>query len=59
MTKTIQTLALNVRLSCQLLGVPESSYYNRIKRRPSNSLLRRQRLAQEIALLFKKYKGIY
>lgn len=59
MTKTIQTLALNVRLSCQLLGLPESSYYERIKRRPSKSLLRRQRLAQEIALLFKTYKGIY
>ena len=35
MAQTIQTLALNVELSCQLLGVPESSYYERINRRPS------------------------
>ena len=32
MAQTIQTLALNVRLSCQLLDVPESSYYERINR---------------------------
>lgn len=59
MTQTIQTLALNVRLSCQLLGVPESSYYDRIKRRPSKTKLRRQRLSLEIAQLFKDNRGIY
>ena len=40
--QTIQTLALNVRLSCQLLVVPESSYYERINRHPSKTQLRRQ-----------------
>ncbi|MDM5145538.1 hypothetical protein ICE98_02672 [Lactococcus lactis] len=42
MAQTIQTLALNVRLSCQLLDVPESSYYERINRHPSKTQLRRQ-----------------
>ncbi|EQC86738.1 hypothetical protein LLT1_10635, partial [Lactococcus cremoris subsp. cremoris TIFN1] len=44
MAQTIQTLALNVRLSCQLLDVPESSYYERINRHPSKTQLRRQYL---------------
>ncbi|WKK99633.1 hypothetical protein [Lactococcus lactis] len=30
MSRSSLTLALNVRLSCQLLDVPESSYYERI-----------------------------
>ncbi|MDM5143321.1 hypothetical protein ICE98_00392 [Lactococcus lactis] len=45
MAQTIQTLALNVRLSCQLLDVPESSYYERINRHPSKTQLRRQYLS--------------
>lgn len=53
MAQTIQTLALNVRLSCQLLGVPESSYYERINRRPSKTQLRRQHLTLKIVQLFK------
>lgn len=59
MTKTIQTLVLSVRLSCQLLDIPESSYYERTNRHPSKSLSRRKRLSQEISLLFKTYKGSY
>ncbi|QDJ27827.1 transposase [Lactococcus paracarnosus] len=59
MTQTIKTLALNVRLSCQLLGVPESSYYERINRRRSKTQLRRQHLAIKIVQLFKANRGIY
>ena len=59
MAQTIQTLALNVRLSCQLLGVPESSYYERINRRPSKTQLRRQHLTLKIVQLFKVNRGIY
>ena len=59
MTQTIKTLALNVRLSCQLLGVPEASYYERINRRPSKTQLRRQHLALKIDQLFKANRGIY
>jgi len=59
MTQTIKTLALNVRLSCELLGVPESSYYERINRRPSKTKLRRQHLALKIVQLFKANRGIY
>lgn len=59
MTQTIKTLALNVRISCQLLGVPESSYYERINRRPSKSQLRRQHLAIKIVQLFKANRAIY
>ncbi|EQC89278.1 hypothetical protein LLDT4_05175, partial [Lactococcus lactis subsp. lactis bv. diacetylactis str. TIFN4] len=40
MAQTIQTLALNVRLSCQLLDVPESSYYERINRHPSKNSIK-------------------
>ena len=57
MAQTIQTLALNVRLSCQLLGVPESSYYERINRRPSKTQLRRQHLTLKIVQLFKVNRG--
>ncbi|MDM5144884.1 hypothetical protein ICE98_01986 [Lactococcus lactis] len=49
MAQTIQTLALNVRLSCQLLDVPESSYYERINRHPSKTQLRRQYLSLKIS----------
>lgn len=59
MTQTIKTLELNVRHSCQLLGVPESSYYERINRRPSKTQLRRQHLAIKIVQLFKANWGIY
>ena len=59
MTQTIKTLALNVRLSCQLLGIPESSYYERIKRYPSKTKLRRHYLSLQIAQLFKANRGIY
>ena len=59
MAQTIQTLALNVRLSCQLLDVPESSYYERINRRPSKTQLRRQHLTLKIVQLFKVNRGIY
>ena len=52
MAQTIQTLALNVRLSCQLLDVPESSYYERINRHPSKTQLRRQYLSLKISQLF-------
>lgn len=52
MAQTIQTLALNVRLSCQLLDVPESSYYERINRYPSKTQLRRQYLSLKISQLF-------
>ena len=55
MAQTIQTLALNVRLSCQLLDVPESSYYERINRHPSKTQLRRQYLSLKISQL----RGIY
>ncbi|MRM57107.1 IS3 family transposase, partial [Lactococcus lactis subsp. cremoris] len=37
MSRSSLTLALNVRLSCQLLDVPESSYYERINRHPSKT----------------------
>ena len=59
MAQTIQTLALNVRLSCQLLDIPESSYYERINRHPSKTQLRRQHLALKIEQLFKANRGIY
>ncbi|MDM5146586.1 hypothetical protein ICE98_03735 [Lactococcus lactis] len=49
MAQTIQPLALNVRLSCQLLDVPESSYYERINRHPSKTQLRRQYLSLKIS----------
>ncbi|MCT3099922.1 IS3 family transposase, partial [Lactococcus lactis] len=52
MAQTIQTLALNVRLSCQLLDVPESSYYERINRHSSKTQLRRQYLSLKISQLF-------
>ncbi|WP_359976039.1 IS3 family transposase, partial [Kitasatospora sp. NPDC048722] len=56
---TIQTLALNVRLSCQLLDVPESSYYERINRHPSKTQLRRQYLSLKISQLFNTNREIY
>ena len=59
MAQTIQTLALNVRLSCQLLDVPESSYYERINRHPSKTQLRRQYLSLKISQLFNANRGIY
>lgn len=59
MTQTIKTLALNVRLSCELLGVPESSYYERMNRRSSETQLRRQHLTLKIIQLFKANRGIY
>ena len=59
MALTIQTLALNVRLSCQLLDVPESSYYERINRHPSKTQLRRQYLSLKISQLFNANRGIY
>ncbi len=59
MAQTIQTLALNVRLSCQLLDVPESSYYERINRYPSKTQLRRQYLSLKISQLFNANRGIY
>ena len=59
MTQTIKTLALNVRLSCQLLGVPEASYYERINRHPSKTQLRRQYLSLKISQLFNANRGIY
>ena len=59
MAHTIQTLALNVRLSCQLLDVPESSYYERINRHPSKTQLRRQYLSLKISQLFNANRGIY
>ncbi len=59
MAQTIQTLALNVRLSCQLLVVPESSYYERINRHPSKTQLRRQYLSLKISQLFNANRGIY
>src|SRR5574337_220851 len=59
MALTIQTLALNVRLSCQLLNVPESSYYERINRHPSKTQLRRQYLSLKISQLFNANRGIY
>ena len=57
--QTIQTLALNIRLSCQLLDVPESSYYERINRHPSKTQLRRQYLSLKISQLFNANRGIY
>ena len=59
MAQTIQTLALNVRLSCQLLDVPESSYYERINRHPSKTQLRRQYLSLKMSQLFNANRGIY
>lgn len=59
MAQTIQTLALNVRLSCQLLDVPESSYYERINRHPSKTQLRRQYLSLKISQLLNANRGIY
>ena len=59
MAQTIQPLALNVRLSCQLLDVPESSYYERINRHPSKTQLRRQYLSLKISQLFNANRGIY
>ena len=59
MAQTIQTLALNVRLSCQLLDVPESSYYEQINRHPSKTQLRRQYLSLKISQLFNANRGIY
>ena len=59
MAQTIQTLALNVRLSCQLLDVPESSYYERINRHPSKTQLRRQYLSLKISQLFNANREIY
>ena len=59
MTKTIQIVALNVRVSCQLLGVAESSYYERISRISSKAQLKRQELARKITSLFHENKGIY
>ncbi|ARE24492.2 IS3 family transposase [Lactococcus cremoris] len=59
MAQTIQPLALNVRLSCQLLDVPESSYYQRINRHPSKTQLRRQYLSLKISQLFNANRGIY
>ena len=59
MMKTIQIIALNVRLSCQLLDVSESSYYERISRQPSKIQLRHQELSKKISCLFKENKGIY
>ncbi|PCS06282.1 transposase [Lactococcus plantarum] len=41
MTKTIPAIALNVRLICQLIGVLESNYYERISCPPSKTQLRR------------------
>ncbi|MHC3887930.1 IS3-like element IS981 family transposase, partial [Streptococcus thermophilus] len=52
MAQTIHTLALNVRLSCQLLDVSESSYYEQINRHPSKTQLRRQYLSLKISQLF-------
>ena len=57
--QTIQTLALNVRLSCQLLDVSESSYYEQINRHPSTTQLRRQYLSLKISQLFNANRGIY
>ena len=59
MAQTIQTLALNVRLSCRLIDVPESSYYQRINRQPSKTQLRRQYLSLKIYQLFNANQGMY
>lgn len=59
MTKIIQAVALNTRLSCQLLDVPESSYYDRMSRTASKRQLRHQELSQKITQLFKESKSIY
>ncbi|QDJ28052.1 transposase [Lactococcus paracarnosus] len=59
MTQTIQILALNIRLSCQLLGVPESSYYKRINHTLSKTQLRRQEFSLKISQLFKENRAIY
>lgn len=48
-----------VRLICELLCVPESSYYERINRRTSKTQLRRQHLALKIIQLFKANRGLY
>ena len=59
MAQTIQTLALNVRLSCQLLDVPESSYHERINWHSSKTQLRRQYLSLKMSQLFNANWGIY
>ena len=59
MAQTIQTLALNIRLSCQLLDVSESSYYERINRHPSKTQLRRRYLSLKISQLFNANREIY
>ena len=59
MAQTIQTLALKVRLSGQLLDIPASSYYERIKGHPSKTQLRIQYLPLKMSQLFNANRGIY
>lgn len=59
MVKMIKVSKTNVKLTCRLLGLPESSYYEYRKRSPSKQQLRRQFLSEQIQKLYTDYQGIY
>jgi len=59
MVRTIDSHGLNVKLSCELLEVSESSYYELKSRKQSVSQQRREALSEKISEIYHKTKGIY
>jgi len=59
MVQTIESHGLNVKLSCELLEMPESSYYEFKKRKVSANQKRREILSEKISEIYHAVKGIY
>jgi len=59
MVTTIEFHGLNIKLSCELLEVPESSYYEFKKRKPSTRRKRQEILSEKIFEIYHEVKEIY
>jgi putative transposase len=54
-----QAESLSIQLLCQVAGIPRSSYYKWLSRKPSKRQLENQNLTEVMMLLYKKVDGIF
>jgi putative transposase len=59
MIELIKENKLNNKLSCELLEIPESSYYESLARKLSKTKQRQAQLSHAIQVTFEAFKGIY